>query len=383
MKIALVIEEFDPARGGVEQWTCQFARQLAHWGHEVHVVARRFGNVHGQHFVRHYAPACRSRLVFAEAVAEKLRAFMPEVVHDTGVGYQAHVFQPHGGSRIASFQQNLLLLPRWARPLKSRMAGFLPRYRQFRQLLSRQYADDGRVILALSRMVAHDMQRWHGVSRERIRVIYNGVDTARFSPAHRLLYRDPVRSQLNVSPHEVLLLIVAHNFALKGVPALLRATGALRREGFPVRLAIVGGKRTHGYRRLARQAGAAPVTTFVGAIEDPVPYYAAADLYVQPTLYDPCSLVVLEALACGLPVVTSRYNGAGELIREGQQGHVLNDPLDWRELTATLRQLFDEDRRQRMSNAARKLALEHTLERNCREILDVYHDLANARRRAA
>jgi UDP-glucose:(heptosyl)LPS alpha-1,3-glucosyltransferase len=383
MRIALVIEQYDPARGGVEQWTCQFARQLDQWGHEVHVIARRFGNVFAHRVIRHYVPDARSRLAFAAAAEQKLRRLAPDIIHDTGAGWHANVFQPHGGSRLAAFQQNLLLLPAWARPLKVRASQLLPRYRQFQQLAARQYANDGRLILALSKMVAHDLQRWHGVSRERIRVIYNGVDTNRFSPGHRQTHRAATREQLGVQADEVLLLIVAHNPALKGVPALLAAVGTLRRQGLPVRLAVVGARHVGRYRRLAKRWGAAGLTTFVGPVGDPVPYYAAADVYVQPTLYDPCSLVVLEALASGLPVVTSRFNGAGELLTEGCQGYVVNDPLDWRRLADCIRPLADADRRKQMSAAARALALQHTMERNCREILDVYHQVASVARRAA
>lgn len=383
MKIALVVEEYDPARGGVEQWTHQFARQLSQWGHEIHIVARRFAPIFDHHFVRHYVPRGGSRLDFARQAEAKLRAIEADVNHDTGAGWHANVFQPHGGSRMASFQQNLQLLPAWARPAKLQATRVLPRYREFDQLVARQYADDGRIVLALSKMVAHDIQRWHGVSRERIRVVYNGVDTVRYSPMKRAIYRDPARDQLGVSPDETLLLIVAHNLKLKGVPTLLRSVGQLRREGLPVRLAVVGGKPGGSYLRLAAKCGASEAVTFVGSVADPLPYYAAADVYVQPTFYDPCSLVVLEALACGLPVVTSRFNGASELITEAAEGYVVNDPASADELTESLRPLFDADTRERMSNAARKLAVQHTLERNCREILSVYQAFASVRRRAA
>jgi UDP-glucose:(heptosyl)LPS alpha-1,3-glucosyltransferase len=123
-------------------------------------------------------------------------------------------------------------------------------------------------------------------------------------------------------------------------------------------------------------------TTFVGSIDDPVPYYAAADVYVQPTFYDPCSLVLLEALASGLPVVTSRFNGAGELLDSGKQGFVIDDPANADELAEALRPMWDADRRHAMSRAARALAEEHSLERNCREILALYERCAGLRRRS-
>jgi len=126
--------------------------------------------------------------------------------------------------------------------------------------------------------------------------------------------------------------------------------------------------------------GIAAQTTFLGSIDDVVPYYAAADIYVQPTFYDPCSLVVLEALSAGLPVVTTRWNGAGELITNNLEGHVLDQPDDADALASTLVPLvLSESRREAMGRAARQLALAHTLERNCQEIVGVYEEVVAAR----
>lgn len=384
MRIGLVIERFDPRRGGVEQWTYRYAQMLIAWGHEVHVVAMGFGEgLAADGLVRHELPPASSRLQFAEAAERRMQGLALDVVHDTGCGQYGDVFQPHGGSRKAAFEQNLLLLPPPLRPLKRRLAAWLPRYRQFERLLSRQYVCQGRIFVAISQMVARDMQRYHGVREDAIRLVYNGVDVERFSPRHRATHRAVVREGLGVRDEEVLLLIVAHNFALKGVPTLIRAVGQLVALGNPVRLVVAGGKPSRRYQRLARSAGAAAAVTFVGAVDDPVPYFAAADVYVQPTFYDPCSLVVLEALASGLPVVTSRFNGAGELIHPGREGFLIDDPADADELTQALRPLLDASTRDRFGIAARSLAEDHPFERNCREMLAVYEQARGSHRRAA
>jgi UDP-glucose:(heptosyl)LPS alpha-1,3-glucosyltransferase len=383
LRIGLVIQRFDPRLGGAEQWTWQFAGQLLKLGHEVHSVAERFGDeVSKLGIVCHLVPRATSRSGFAEAAAGLLRDLRLDVVHDMGAGHACHVFQPHGGSRTASFEQNLLLLPSWLRPLKRRLARLLSRYREFDRLAAKQYARDGRLVIALSRMVAADMQRFHGVPPDQMRIVYNGVDLQRFSPAYRDQYRNAVRARLGVAD-KLLLLIVAHNFELKGVPTLLRATARLAAEGRAVHLAVAGGKRTARYERMARSLGAASAVTFLGGVSDPAPYYAAADVYVQPTFYDPCSLVVLEALASGLPVVTSRFNGAGELLTEGVQGSLLDDPADDAELVAKLLPYFDSAERDRQGTAARRLAENHSLERNCRELIRVYSEIAARKKQAA
>lgn len=384
MQIALVLHRLDPRAGGVEHWTCQFAETLAAWGHEVHVVAERFApSTDDLPIERHAVPGGASRWEFAEAAARIVDRLSLDVVHDTGAGWRCDVFQPHGGSRVASFEQNLLLLPPWMRPWKRAAARMLPRYREFERLGARQYARDGRLVLALSRMVAADIERYHGVPPERMRIVYNGVDAERFSPAQRDEYRQPIRDSLGLRDDDVLALIVAHNFELKGVPAAIRAVGRLAAEGARVRLAVVGGKRVEPYRRLARRNGARQAVSFLGSVADAAPYYAAADVYVQPTFYDPCSLVVLEALAGGLPVITSRFNGAGELMTDGVEGFVLDDPADDAALADRLRTLLDPQTRAAAGAAARRTALRHTWERNCREIVAVYEEVAARSRVAA
>ena len=122
---------------------------------------------------------------------------------------------------------------------------------------------------------------------------------------------------------------MAHNFRLKGVATLLGGDAAPGGPpGREVRLVIVGGKHIDSWRRHVARLGLSEQVVFAGRVDDPLPYYAAADCYVHPTYYDPCSLVVLEAAACGLPLITSRYNGASEMFRDGEDVLLVDDPAD-------------------------------------------------------
>jgi UDP-glucose:(heptosyl)LPS alpha-1,3-glucosyltransferase len=384
MKIGLVIEQFDPRRGGAEQWTFQFAERLLARGHEVHVVAQGFGPAARRLPIEaHPLRPISSRLHRAAAAERQLRRLAVDVIHDVGMGWHFDVFHSQDGSRLAQWEQRLLCLPRWLRPVKRGMMRFLPRYREFRKLLARQFADPQRVMLAVSQMVARDYQRLHGIAPEQTRVVYNGVDVQRFSPARRGEYRQAVRRRLSIGDDEIVALFVGHDFRRKGLATAIRAVGRLAREDHPVRLVVVGGKAAWRYLALALWCGAGGHVTFVGTAEDPVPFYAAADVHVLPTFYDPCSLAVLEAAASCLPSITTGHNGASELITEGVDGHVLSDPADDQRLAARLRALLDPSLRCRMGEAARRMALEHTLDRSCDEIVGVYQSLARARRTAA
>ncbi|MBN1591287.1 MAG: glycosyltransferase family 4 protein, partial [Pirellulales bacterium] len=148
-------------------------------------------------------------------------------------------------------------------------------------------------------------------------------------------------------------------------------------------LVVVGGKHLGRFSRTARRLGVDRRVHFVGAVDDTVPYYAAADVYVHPTFYDPCSLVVLEALASGLPVVTTRQNGASELLVDRRDGVLLDDPADVNELLRRVEPLLEPARRRAMGQAARQLALQHTFSRNIDELVAVYEEIDQRRRRAA
>jgi UDP-glucose:(heptosyl)LPS alpha-1,3-glucosyltransferase len=377
LKIAIVIEALDQRRGGAENWTWQYVQWLVACGHQVHVLAARFAPAAERlGIVRHLLPYAASRCALADAAAQAVQQCAPDVVHDMGCGWHCDLFQPHSGSRLAAFEQNLRLLPRWFAPLKRRMAPLLPRYRDFAQLVARQYAGQPRLYVALSKMVATHMRHYHGVAAEHIRVVYNGVDVERYSPQLRSHWRQPIRRKLGIEDHELLVLIVAHNHRLKGVPALRRAVACLRRQGRPVRLVVAGGRRQPAARCRRGE------TLFLGSVDDPAPLYAAADVYAHPTWYDPCSLVVLEALACGLPVVTSQYNGASELMRDGKEGYVLTDPADSVVLAAHLQTLLDQELRQHMGQQARALAEAHTLTNNFRQLAALYQEIARQRRAA-
>jgi UDP-glucose:(heptosyl)LPS alpha-1,3-glucosyltransferase len=120
---------------------------------------------------------------------------------------------------------------------------------------------------------------------------------------------------------------------------------------------------------------------FLGYCDDMRDYYYAADFLVHPTFYDPCSLVVLEALACGLPVITSIHNGASELLKPPVGGLVINDPHDHRELASHIELMAVPEIRKRFAAEARRLAGEWSFEQHYRQVLAVLREAA-ARRHA-
>ncbi|MCS7305971.1 MAG: glycosyltransferase family 4 protein [Thermoguttaceae bacterium] len=381
MKIGVVVEHFDPQRGGLEQWSWQFVHALRERGHQVWVISKTFCLQTARLGISCcQVPAGLSRLGFAQVVEHQLRQLDLDIIHDTGAGWYCDVFQPHWGSWLALTEQKLLLLPRWLRPWKRMLIRYLPRYREICRLLAKQYRSDGRVFLALSSQAARDFQHFHGVPPDKIRVVYNGVDIRRFHPENRGRWRQDIRRQFHLNEETLVVLIIAHNFRLKGVPTVIKAVRRLASRGVPIHLLVVGGRRSGANHNSNVRAGGKGLVSFVGPVEDTAPYYAAADLYVHPTLYDTFSLVVLEAMASGLPVITSRFNGVQELLHSGREGYVLEDPLDVEELVGKIEICCDQKLREQMSEAARQLAEQHPFDKNVEQILQIYQEVFQSKR---
>lgn len=154
MKVGLVLEHFDPARGGLENWTWQFADRLGKRGYEVHVIACDFAA--GGRVVGHEVPGSPSPWKRAEAMEHVLRKLDLDVIHDMGGGWLADIFHPHGGSTLASWEHNLLRIPRWRQFRLWREK----RYREQAAIEKRQHKTDGAVIVAVSGMVRDHFQNF-------------------------------------------------------------------------------------------------------------------------------------------------------------------------------------------------------------------------------
>lgn len=237
----------------------------------------------------------------------------------------------------------------------ARRKGLGPYHRAVLALEAAQYRPGNfRRVLAVSRRVRDEIIDGYRVPAERVRVAYNGVDLERFNPRRRATVGSSTRRRLGVPSEARVVLSVGSGFRRKGVDALLR----LWSEEPPADawLVIVGGdERMGAYRRLGRQRALRGRVVLAGpqaAVEE---FYAAADVVVVASLQEAFGNVVLEALAAGLPVVTSRRVGASEVLAGPLCDLVVDDPLDVAALRARLTQALGPSRED-FSRAARRLA---------------------------
>lgn len=218
-----------------------------------------------------------------------------------------------------------------------------------------------RRIVALSQVGKQEVIRHYGVAAEEIVVIPNGVDTRRFSPELRS-HREAVRSTLGLGAEDLVFLFCGSGGRRKGLPYALQALESLP-DAQMIVVGAVDGPSVGGRVR------------FVGARDDVEPYYGASDALVLPTLYDPFPNVTLEAMASGLPVITTRVTGTAEIIENGKDSMVIEEGSDVAALAARMRELADPARRGEMSRAARDTAERYTVDRNLESNLALYGEV--------
>jgi UDP-glucose:(heptosyl)LPS alpha-1,3-glucosyltransferase len=383
LRIAILLDKFLPSRGG-ERYFSFLAGELARRGHEVHVFATKVEDARALPYRVHLIPVWshpRSLriLSFRRNSTRMLREGHFDIVHGVAESPAVNVLNPHGGVEGAYL----------AREFASIRSPLYLVYKLTKRYLSvRHYLEVGlqaalyrkrglKKVIAISSMIKSDIVRYYGFPEERIAVVFNCVDIGRFHPHNRAIYRDKKRRELAIAEDALVLLFAGNNFRLKGLDTLIRALPLLK-EDFPGRnfhLLVAGRGHERPYRRLSRLLGVSAGISFLGSVIAMEHYYAASDIYVHPTFYDSCSLAVLEALASGLPVVTSRFNGASDAIVSEEGGRVIADPADPRELASAIGSYVDEEKRDRARTVTRSWMEACKPSRNVEETLAVYYEV--------
>jgi glycosyltransferase involved in cell wall biosynthesis len=230
-----------------------------------------------------------------------------------------------------------------------------------------------RVSLAVvSQKVAGELAH-HFHRTENVRVVYHGTDVSIFSPEERLRLRPGARSSFGLPTSDFALLLIGNGWANKGLPCLIEALALL--GDLPVRLIVAGNDDRTPYVAQARRLSVAGRITFLPHSPDVIQYFAAADAYVGPSTQDSFALPPAEAMACGLPVITSRSNGGSEIITHGADGLILEDHSDYRTLATFIRSLIEDgDLRKRLSANAAVTARRFTWEENARQMRTLFED---------
>lgn len=343
-------------RGGVERIVWDLAHYLVERGRRVAFVGNELqeGADERISFVRIATSAARgvrlpAPLLFRRAAAQALELVQARTVVSIGANCppgDVYMVQSVHRAWLAAAKK----VPLAGRQVTAQVRYILPRH-QVLLALEWQYftRHRPRTIICTSKREEQDLLKLYGVAAETIRVIPNGFDANTFTAA-RLRDRAASRWKMGADDEDVIFLLMANELHRKGFSVLLAALAGLADPR--ARVDVVGRTGLQAYAGEMARLGVSDRVRWHGSTTDAALYYAGADVLALPTQYEPFGLVIIEALATGLPVLTTRVAGAADAVQPGVNGLLQTDPYDVAELTGLMRRAMDAEQRSRWAAAA-------------------------------
>lgn len=384
MKIALVIERFNVALGGAERSVYEIAEQLKKMGLEVTILASVAPkNADGVLSLCGDDPGKRvSFKVYRAALENHIRTAGYDIVHSTLPIMSADVYQPMGGSYIETYLRNAASYPnKWVSAFK-RSTYFLNAKRmQYLRAEQDVCQNSNAVVAALSNYVRDQYKRHFNLPDDRIAMTPNGVSTEMaIDPDQSQKHYQQIAAELGLQKNNTtLLLFGANNFRLKGLYDLLVAMSQFKQRNGSHRLALIvaGSGKQDKYRKLAQKLNIENDIFFTGYTTTLQNYLFLCDAAVLPSYYDPCSRFILEGLALGKPVITTRYNGASEYYQNARHGIILDEPSNIEQFVEGLKTVSQPQNRLKMARAIHQDALLKSLsiETHCMALMNLYQTI--------
>ncbi len=367
MKVALVCKKYSLEEGGLERYTYFLSRELIRAGHEVHIFANTWQEetgiiIHRVPMVSLSSPA--KNLSFAFFTNRALSEIKFDIIHSMERIFYQDIFRVSDGINPVQIQQ------KYPNPVVRFIKKIGPRRLALSYLEHKIFMDKGcKVVMTNSELVKRNIIEHYMMDPDKIVVIYNGVNISRFNPKVKEKYRKSLRNKYSIKKDEIVLIFVSNNFRLKGLDLVLEAMSLLKNNR--IRLFVIGADNYRTYLRWAINNSLGDQVLFLGPKKNIEKYYAASDIFVLPTLYDAFANVCLEAMACGLPVITTDSNGAAEFILDRENGYILKTQKAV-ELSARIKALEPLSERSRMGDSAAAKATCFTMEKHIKELLKLY-----------
>lgn len=368
MKLALLTRRFDPHGGGTERDLMVTARYLREAGHQVTVYASEVRAELRDFPVKRVGALVPTRtgrlLAFAMTAPAAARHDGNELVLSFARTVGADVLRS-GGSAHASYVQ---AARRWRSSMSAATMPLMP-YHRAQMMIERMGFRSPRlkVAIAVSNLVRDDLIARFGLDGNRVVTLYNGVDLKRFHPAENNGLRMRLRAQLGVPANAPFVLFVGNGFGRKGLRFLIEAIARLHSR---VRLVVIGLDRAdRAYRDLAQRLKVAEHVYFLGARSEVESFFEAADGFAMPSLFEPFGNVVMEAMASGLPALTSAQSGIAELMPEAMARYVVPDPTDIVELAARLDEMLEQG--DEIRAMCREVAEEYSWDRHASSLIGI------------
>lgn len=341
MRIAMLTRRFDSAGGGTERDLIITAQGLRAAGHQVTIFADEIRGATGEWDVRRVGAGPRlgrtlSLLRFAWTAAPAARRAGADLVLSFARCVGADVMRSGGGAHSSYIRA----ARKWRGALGAAAMRISP-YHRVQMIVERQaFRSPGlKRVIAVSNFVRDDLIREFGLAPEKTLTIYNGVDFDRFRPAVDGSERAAIRQKFAIPASARMVAFVGNGFARKGLGFLIEAWPLVVGGAF---LLVAGADRqTEKFARRARGLNVGARIVFTGPLPNVETIFHAADAFAMPSLFEPFGNVVMEAMASGLPAMTSAFSGVAEVIPPSMRGFRVEHPDDVGEIALRLGALFD------------------------------------------
>lgn len=369
-RLAIVRQKYRPD-GGAERFVSRALEALEQQDLDLNVITREWqGDINPNWHIHLCNPMKFGRISRERGFAEAARALWQKEKFDLVQSHEripgCDIYRAGDGVHRRWLLQRARLLPEWQRKWL-----FSNRYHRYVMCAEHAMysAPELKAVICNAEMIKREIIEAFGVPADKITVIYNAIDNQKFLPANEQL-RQQLRAQYQIPQQAHCLIFVGSGFERKGLAAAIRAVAAT--DSY---LLVVGkDKAEKRYRSLAQSLGCSDRVRFMGVQKQTLPFYQVADALLLPTLYDPFPNVILEAMSCGLPVITSTTCGGAEFITQGKNGFV-SEALDVSALIDAIRALPQQALGSSMGEAARLCILPHTPTHLSRQLVDLYQRL--------
>jgi UDP-glucose:(heptosyl)LPS alpha-1,3-glucosyltransferase len=347
MKIARVVQRYNKQEG-ISRGVVEVAERLAK-EHEVHVFANSWDDYGNSEIIFHKVPQIPqwpSRYIaqifgFFVSSARMLKQHDFDIVHlHNSSACASDVVSCHGCPR-GGISQVLNTYKDWRKEVS---LGDIIKNMLMLPIFEYNYSKKRRKkIIAVSKIIRNELIKFCQVPRDDIVVIPNGVNLDEFNPKNKKIFRNNIRKTLNIKKDDFVFLFVGNYFRMKGLRFALKAISRIKKK--KVKLIVVGGLDAPRYQnvffRLARDTGIKDRVYFLGHTNDVKRFYGASDALILPTIYDAFGLAIIEAMASGLPVITSKSAGAADMIIDNFNGILLEDPTNVRVMVEKMEALIE------------------------------------------
>ncbi len=387
MKIGLLIEQLDILKGGQERSTLEIAERLRARGLSVSILTGIAENIPPECGVDiidlglpRYAGVSRY-LGFIRASRRWAQKEKFDLVHAVTPVPFADIYQPRGGLIQETFDRNLARRRGFARLVRY-LVGPNFRQRMVRRVERRLARESNCHFLAVSDYVREQCFRHLNLPEERVHTIFNGVDLNRLPESFHPAKRSHMRSILRIGENQLVGVFVAANFKLKGLNVIVETADLMRKTRPDLfsrfKFLVSGPDKVRPFFNKILKMGLDDSFVFLGPTKDIAGLFHTADFLVHPTWYDPCSRVVLEAMACGLPAVSTRFNGAGELLRRAEGGFIVQNPGDPRELMEFMIRFLEPGLPEKLGQNARAFRNRISMEHHVDQLVEFYEKIRSS-----